>query len=77
MTEGDLYVSACAALSLVCSKTYSFPFSLSISYQWCSNAQGSWESARVVPTGEFEDMKCDLVSPSFAISSIVLAVIVR
>ena len=25
--------------------------------------QGTWDSAKVVPTGEFEDMKCDLVRP--------------
>ena len=25
--------------------------------------QGTWDSAKVVPTGEFEDMECDLVRP--------------
>ena len=29
--------------------------------------QGSWESAKVVSTGEFEDLKCDLVRDSFAL----------
>ena len=24
--------------------------------------QGSWDRAKIVPTGEFEDLNCDLVS---------------
>jgi hypothetical protein len=34
--------------------------------------QGTWDSAKVVPTGEFEDMKCDLVIRSIGYKTVIV-----